>query len=207
MKKIVYIIILSIVVLVVLTGCTKDTSQISNNSLTDGNEVASELKSEPPFDIDKFYTDKKVRSMAKKLIGEKFVDLQYTDMEANVQGFYDKYKGKRVVVEFMGTYCDACVAIFSDLDIVRREREKDSIEFISIAVEQDLNEVKSFLKLNGYTGEVVVSKDGELIRGAYKSIYIPTFLFLDENGVIQLIHVGSFDKQMFDNLIYIAYRL
>jgi len=106
-------------------------------------------------------------------------------------------KGKIVVVNFWGTWCEPCKAETPALEAAYRQLQSQGVEFVGINLrhQEALGaagdaDVANFVKTYGVTYPVVFDTNGEISR-KYQISPIPVSYFLDTQGNIRYVYVGT----------------
>jgi peroxiredoxin len=106
-------------------------------------------------------------------------------------------KGKIVMVNFWGTWCEPCKAETPALEAAYRQLQSQGVEFVGINLrhQEALGaagdaDVANFVKTYGVTYPVVFDTNGEISR-KYQISPIPVSYFLDTQGNIRYVYVGT----------------
>jgi cytochrome c biogenesis protein CcmG, thiol:disulfide interchange protein DsbE len=106
-------------------------------------------------------------------------------------------KGKIVVVNFWGTWCEPCKAETPALEAAYIQLQSQGVEFVGVnlrhqealGAEGDAN-IANFVKSYGVTYPIVFDTTGEISR-KYQISPIPVSYFLDQQGNIRYVYVGT----------------
>jgi thiol-disulfide isomerase/thioredoxin len=117
-------------------------------------------------------------------------------------------KGKAYIVNFFATWCPPCRAEIPDMVKVQRAWESKGFTFVGIAVNEQVPNVKNFMRSNGMTYPVMMATP-ELIRAFNGYIDggitgIPTTFVIDSTGKLTGVIVGPRSKAEFDQLVKTA---
>jgi thiol-disulfide isomerase/thioredoxin len=113
-------------------------------------------------------------------------DLSLKDTSGNIIKL-GCFKTKYVVIDFWASWCKPCVANIPALDQMMKDYKSDSIQFISISLDRDINDWKHSIMKHNFTG-VQLSDDLTGFNGITaiycKVIYVPKYIIADQNGKI-----------------------
>ena len=115
----------------------------------------------------------------------------------------DRFKGKPLIVDIMGTWCHNCLDSGPLLDELQKQYAKDGLQVIGMSFEisDDVDLAKKNLQLfkerNGLTytmlfcGSLEDENVNKRLRGQLNNFFAyPTTLFVGRNGKVQAIHSG-----------------
>ena len=106
------------------------------------------------------------------------------------------YRGGPLVVNFWATWCPPCRQEIPLLQQVFQQRKE--VPLVTVDTRETPGKVREFLEAAGYSLLVALDENGT-VSDTYQIRYIPTTLFIDGEGVIRSIHIGSFtDKSEID---------
>lgn len=115
-------------------------------------------------------------------------------------------RGKKpVVLNFWASWCPPCQYEAPILvELYEKYRDKIEIYAIDLLVQDDLEDVKTFVEAYGYEFPVLLDKKGNVAR-QYRVVGIPTSYFIDKAGQIKYRLVGVTTpanlEKMFQSLI------
>lgn len=139
---------------------------------------------------------------------EEGIDFTFALLNGITKSISD-YRGKIVLIDFMGANCQPCqlqMLVLKDLS----EEYKDDIEVISIDVwivlGETVNTMNQFIQLfanEGYDLDWVFGVDDTsgTLYYKYANNGVPTIYLLDENGNIYYSNVGYTEYSVLDNKI------
>ena len=163
-----------LIILSVGTGCTDKNTGTDKGSGGTGNTVSEENvkvevgKAAPTFEL-------------KSLDGE--------DVKL------ESFRGKLVLLNFWASWCRPCT---SEMPIIEKlAKENGDIVIIGINASEDLDKVKSFVQENKYDHIKFVMDSDMAVADKYMVQGIPTSVFIDKDGVVKKILVGSRDEVTF----------
>jgi len=112
-------------------------------------------------------------------------------------------KGKVVFINFWATWCPPCLAEMPSVnDFYKKVKNDPNIVFLSVDVDNRLNNSSAFMKNNGYQLPVYGGNlDG--LPTAFYSGTIPTTLVIDKRGLVVFNHAGkaSYDGDEFARFV------
>lgn len=118
---------------------------------------------------------------------EKAVHISSEDYDVDLKGIntastnLKNFKGKPVFLNFWGTWCPPCRKEWPSIQRLY-DRRKGHVDFVLIAMQDEEEKVRAFLKENNYTVPVYIAQSPiseKLLPKAF-----PTTFLLDQNGRI-----------------------
>ena len=100
--------------------------------------------------------------------------------EANLAKYRD---GKKTVVFFWATWCPHCVKELQVLNTQKEEFNRKDIKLVLVDVGESEEIVDRYLRKKNIEMNVFLDEDSA-ISDAYGLIGVPTFYFVDENGIV-----------------------
>ncbi len=104
-------------------------------------------------------------------------------------------RGRVVVVNFMGTWCQACTWETGRLVDIYNTYHNRGLEMLSISVEPDNSTAKISEFRSGYCAKWQFILDNKGLVSLYKVENLPTTYIIDQSGQIVYGHVGIIDAQ------------
>ena len=105
-------------------------------------------------------------------------------------------RGHPVLVTFWGTWCPPCRDEFPELVAAHRNHGDRGLRVLAVnQTDQELStkDVQAFVKQ--YSVDFIVALDPRgKARRSFRLIGLPTTLFIDSSGVIQLVHPGPISR-------------
>lgn len=106
------------------------------------------------------------------------------DTDSNLVGL-DKFKGKYVYLNFCSCFSYACLNEFAALNNLSN-KYKDKLQVVSVLVDNDISEVKSFVKRSNYSWPFLHYGNQSTIIKDYDIRAFPTYYLIDPQGKLVL---------------------
>jgi thiol-disulfide isomerase/thioredoxin len=112
-------------------------------------------------------------------------------------------RGRPVLINFWATWCPPCRAEIPTLTQAYAEARGDAskeapYEILGVATQSDLSTVKAFVKELGINFPVLPDADNRITNDLYHVVPIPTSFFIDKDGIIRFIQIGTLDRAALD---------
>ena len=122
------------------------------------------------------------------------------DKEGNRKSFTD-YKGKVVFVNFWATWCPPCIAEMPDIHDLYTEMESTDIEFVLIALDDDFQKAKDFVKKKEF--DFPIYQLASPLPKVFESSAIPTTYVISPEGKIVVSKSGmaKYHTEKFKNFL------
>jgi len=103
-------------------------------------------------------------------------------------------KGKKVVmIDFWATWCNICKREMPILQKVYQEYQGKGVEFLGVALDENVAAIKKVIREKGVTYPILVDKDTKVATEIYQlSGPIPYKVVIDLAGTIVYDHVGDY---------------
>lgn len=137
--------------------------------------------------------------------GYKAPDFQLQTPDGNLVAL-SSYSGKPVIVNFWATWCPPCRAEMPDMQRIYEDYRREGLIILGINNQESGNVVKEFSDEFGLTFPLLLDSNGK-VSELYLVRNFPTTLFIDSNGVINSIQIGSMDYERFQLEIQRAFNL
>lgn len=186
-------------------GCSNKEIAATKNNISDQTISESNSEEKDNVPLSKFsskeefedlayteYKDKPYREIANSYIGKEAFNFTFLDENGTEKSIAD-YKGQKIILELMATWCEDCTGLISDIETYREETK---LPLLSIAYLEEKEAVDEFLNTyNGKANLLLSTTDSDLITSNYDIQYVPTILYIDEQGIIKnaIVGIGSLD--------------
>lgn len=123
------------------------------------------------------------------------------DIRTGQQVKLSDFKGKPVFLNFWATWCPPCKKEMPEIQKLL-PKYHDRIQFIGVShgSEDTVDKAKAFVEEGGYTWLFVHDAAADA-AASYQVQSIPTSFFIDREGVIRSIHIGSMDGEKLEGYI------
>jgi cytochrome c biogenesis protein CcmG/thiol:disulfide interchange protein DsbE len=103
-------------------------------------------------------------------------------------------RGKVVLVDFWGTFCEPCKKSFPKLQDLHTKYGASGLRIVGISEDDEKTEIGSFATNLGAKFILAWDQDKSIAR-SYKPSTMPSSFLIDKNGVIRYAHVGYHDGE------------
>lgn len=153
-----------------------------------------------------FFDEPKKDPYSQGVVGESFVGkvAPFFDIP-NIDGSRIKstnFIDKPTVFIFWATWSKESIDQIKILDdyILSNNPQKSLVSFLAINSQEDQSIVKSFIRRGGYDIPFALDKYGDVSED-YGLKSVPTSYFVDKNGVIRDVYIGTISQDMFTDKI------
>jgi len=125
--------------------------------------------------------------------GQPAPDFTLQDIDGKTWKLSD-LKGKKIVmIDFWATWCNICKREMPILQKVYEEYKGKNVEFLGIALDENVAAIKKVVKQKGVTYPILVDKDTKVATEIYQlSGPIPYKVVIDLSGTIVYDHIGDY---------------
>jgi peroxiredoxin len=117
------------------------------------------------------------------LIGQLAPDFTLETLSGQEKNMAQFRNGQSAVIFFWATWCPHCRTQLRGLTQQREEIEGKRIKIILVDVGESLREVEAYINAYNISFDVFLDQDALLADG-YKIVGVPTFFFVDREGVV-----------------------
>ena len=126
-------------------------------------------------------------------VGKLAPDFQLPGLDGQMVSLGD-FRGKAVLLNFWATWCGPCRAEMPFLQQVHEERSGEGVVILAVNIGESQSEVEEFMENFGLSFLMLLDADEEVAR-QYNIRAIPTTFFIDKDGVIWDLKIGSFASE------------
>jgi peroxiredoxin len=128
-------------------------------------------------------------------VGNRAPDFTLQDLNGKDVKLSD-FRGKIVMINFWATWCVPCINELPFMQAISDNWSSKGIQVLAIAIKdhEQLDAVGQYITQNTYTFRVLWDSKGQA-ESLYNVSTFPTTFFIDKEGIIKKIQVGSFEDQ------------
>ena len=106
----------------------------------------------------------------------------------------NQLKGKPVLLNFWATWCGPCIHEMPFLQQVYEDWPEETLVLLAINIQESSSDVSQFMQSQGLSFTVLLDSQAAVAQ-QYNVMGIPSTFFIDSDGVIQDIKIGSFQSR------------
>jgi len=114
--------------------------------------------------------------------------------------FPEQYRGKVVAVRFWADWCPFCRGEMTALEPVYRQHRDRGLVILAVNVMQLPETVRPFVRELGISYDVLLDRQGEVMRG-YRVMGLPMTFIVDRQGLVRARIVGESTPEVFERAI------
>jgi thiol-disulfide isomerase/thioredoxin len=121
-------------------------------------------------------------------VGDPFPNFRYQGLSRDEVHSVSDLRGRYVLVDFWATWCAPCVALIPELKSVAKELDPDRATLLSICLDENLEQAKSFIdaKQMIWPQAFLGDRDNPLVRQQLGISSVPIYFVIDPQG--NLVH-------------------
>ncbi|MDP8212289.1 MAG: TlpA disulfide reductase family protein [Candidatus Zapsychrus exili] len=127
------------------------------------------------------------------LIGEQAPDFKLETLSGVSKTFSEYRDGKSTIIFFWATWCPHCRTQIKILSEQKQELKEKNIEIVLVDLGESKSQVKSYVEGNNIDYDVFLDTEGVLSE-VYGIVGLPTFYFVNKNGIIKASEHGIPDN-------------
>jgi thiol-disulfide isomerase/thioredoxin len=125
-------------------------------------------------------------------------EFSLVDLSGNQVALSDLH-GKVVLLNFWATWCGPCRIEMPLLQALHDEL-RDKLTVVAINFDEPKDQVQAFADEFGLTFGILLDPGGE-VQNLYRIRGYPTSVLIDENGVVQIVHIGIMAESQLDGYL------
>lgn len=126
-------------------------------------------------------------------VGKLAPNFQLPDLEGKSVSLSD-FLGSPIVVNFWASWCGPCVHEMPYIQGVYDEWSAKGLVLLGINIGESPSKARQFMDSNHLFFPVLLDEDGKVAE-LYSIRGIPTTIFIDEEGIVQVIKIGAFPSK------------
>lgn len=129
-------------------------------------------------------------------VGSLAPDFELTDAQGNPVRLSD-HRGQPVLLNFWATWCGPCRL---EMPAIQERYEAHELTVFAINFDESADQVRQFGEELGLTFPLLLDPGG-VIQQLYRVRGYPTSMFLDEEGIVQALHIGIMTESQLDGYL------
>lgn len=125
-------------------------------------------------------------------VGQVSPTFQLAELQDEVISLSD-FKGKPVVLNFWGSFCEPCVREMPLISSMSDEYKEQDLVVIGVNLDEPKVVVNSFIRNNPVNYPILLDPNGK-VRDRYEVVSYPTTFFITRDGKIDDIYVGELEQ-------------
>ena len=135
-------------------------------------------------------SEKKADTTALSFLGKRAGDFTYYTIDKKLLTLTN-IKARYLLLDFWETWCGYCIMALPKLEKLYKEKHDKGLEIVGIVTE-NITQIKQMVQRNGIPYPIVIGD--EKILSHYKVSGRPTYVLIDQQGVIQAYSTGDLDS-------------
>lgn len=119
-------------------------------------------------------------------------DFTLSDMDGNRVTLSDNFGRGPIYISFWATWCKPCLEELKILQGLYEKYNERGFRIFAVNTEgaRAKGKIKSFVKSNGFTFDILIDNDGEVFRRKFKGFAMPFSVMTDPQGQVVFSAVG-----------------
>ncbi len=126
-------------------------------------------------------------------VGKLAPDFRLSGLDGQSVSLKD-FRGRPVLVNFWASWCGPCVYEMPFIEEVYKEWSGKGLGVLAINIGESRSQALGFVESNRLSFPVLLDRDGKVAE-QYNVRNIPTTIFVDKEGIIQVIKIGTFPNK------------
>lgn len=130
-------------------------------------------------------------------VGQPAPEFSLPDLSDNLVSL-SSFRGRPVIVYFWATWCHYCLESMPRLQSVRSQHKSAGLEVLAINILESPDRVRAHARRHGLSLPILLDREAQVTR-AYLVRATPSYYFIDADGVLKHIAVGSLEPDALDH--------
>ncbi len=114
--------------------------------------------------------------------------------------FPEQYRGQVVALRFWADWCPYCHAEMQALEPVYHRRHEEGLVILAVNVMQSPETVQRFAEELGFSYEIALDRQGEVMR-RYQVMGLPVTFIIDRQGIVRSRIIGESTPEVFEQAV------
>lgn len=132
-------------------------------------------------------------------VGETAPDFSATTIDGK-KVTLSKLRGKPLWLTFGASWCQPCRAENPDIETTYEKYRKKGLQVLAVFIQDDKSTIADYARRAGLTYPKVDDSSDEIASG-YRIAGIPSHFFIDGEGVLRAITIGTLDPSNLDSVL------
>jgi peroxiredoxin len=132
-------------------------------------------------------------------VGDRAPDFELFDLQGRAIRLSD-LRGQVVMLNFWAVWCGFCRIEFPVMQSAYERHQNDGFVVLAIDIQETQEAVQAFAEDVRMTFPVLLDSRGQ-VASAYRIRGLPTSLFIDAEGVIQVVRIGPVDEALLEQYL------
>ena len=132
-------------------------------------------------------------------IGQAIPDFSLIDLDGNPVRVSD-YTGRPLLINAWATWCPPCRAEMPDLHAFYQAHQEEGFAILAVNAGETQTPVQDFISQMGFTFPVLLDPGQNVLSQLGINSY-PTSILVNQNGIVEDIHIGMLTAEMLESKI------
>ena len=131
--------------------------------------------------------------------GQRAPDFRLESLDGSQMSLGDQ-RGQVVLINFWATWCAPCRAEFPDIQATYEARKDEGFVVLGVNAQEARGAVEPFVRAMGASFPILLDENGQVAK-IYRPVGLPMSVLVDQEGVIQVRHVGLLSREQLDKYL------